>query len=336
MVVTFRPAPELTRSFRRPGCGLLGVPNTRRRCACWGAGRNRIITAASQRVTARNTQERQPGATHDSVPIQRLHGKLRTAGHEAARLRQRGRYPPLVNLEQLDGDPPHKFRSLVSLFRQTRLFTFPRTRSGLFTARTRALPDDREGARYFLRQHREVGLQHGLPGIDHHVHGAAGQPAVVLAHCFSRAASNAVALHRTTQGARDGEPDTGPPHTSGFGDRQLRRGGVRIFRREGYAMQIKHRHISGEMPLSILIHATKVRVLEQMGRFRENAFRSVTHDDGSGPANAPTVFGCGSPVQPQTVPSKYPRALWLVCWRPHRRVGKPAPRFTPQPETENN
>jgi hypothetical protein len=98
-VVTFRPAPELTRSFRRPGCNLLGVSNTRRRCACWGAGRNRIITAASQRVTARNTQERQPGATHDSVPIQRLHGKLRTAGHEAARLRQRGRYPPLVNIE---------------------------------------------------------------------------------------------------------------------------------------------------------------------------------------------------------------------------------------------
>jgi hypothetical protein len=100
-------------------------------------------------------------------------------------------------------------------------------------------------------------------------------------------------------------------------------------------MQIKHRHISGEMPLSILIHATKVGVLEQMGRFRENAFRSVTHD-GSGPANAPTVFGCGSPVQPQTVPSKYPQALGLCAGGRIAGFLKPAPRFTPQPETENN
>ncbi len=84
-------------------------------------------------------------------------------------------------------------------------------------------------------------------------------------------------------------------------------------------MQIKHRHISGEMPLSVLIHAAKVRALEQMGRFRENALRSVTHD-------VIRSGKCTHRVRMRKAQSNSRRAFqissgpWLVCWRPHRRV----------------
>jgi hypothetical protein len=100
-------------------------------------------------------------------------------------------------------------------------------------------------------------------------------------------------------------------------------------------MQIKHRHISGELPLSVLIHAAKIRALEQMGRFRENAFRSVTHDV-SGPANAPTVFGCGSQVQLQTCLPDILGPLACVLAAASPGLQEPAPRFTPQPETGTN
>jgi hypothetical protein len=165
------------------------------------------------------------------MALDRFHRILRAGGDETAGVRQHGRNQSLVQPQS----ELHCLFHLASSFRHSR-----------------ALCGQPQASRYLGCKLRERQRQHSLARIEHDIH----RPFTRCngeSYGFAHSPLDAIAFYGSPQHLAHGKADTRP------GDRLLS------------TPQEKHRHVSRELPASVLIHALKIGVLQQMLRFRKPA-----------------------------------------------------------------
>jgi hypothetical protein len=101
------------------------------------------------------------------------------------------------------------------------------------------LRDHFEGAANFIQQIAKVGGPERLLGIDHDVGGGA-DPRPCQAYRLPQAPSHPVAIHSTTQGTSDREPDPQSPSFT--------------------PPQVEHGHVSRKVTPSLLVDALEIRM----------------------------------------------------------------------------
>ncbi len=152
-------------------------------------------------------------------------------------------------------------RPLRGLVRSGSTFRAEGSCSALFDSRL--LADRLQGPGDFFCQYGELELEDRLFRVEHDVDRGRrfAEQMQVSANRFAHAAADAISLDRASEGPADGEPHT------------YRSVGDVFFR----TPLIERGQVPRKMPTTVLVHATKIRVLEQMRRLRKFSSRNAAH-----------------------------------------------------------